>query len=269
MISAMSYRPNRPLGNILLFLIPVAAVLLPGCGRGGGAPAAPSTAGGPSGAAADDGAGGKPAAVPALHFEPATGDHSDLAVFETAVDRVALIAAAPVDWKTVELVVHCECMTARYVGTPTPTRAEVEITFHTEKIEKIEASIWAEDAKREKLAEYSAPVDARRRPFVEPRKVTLEKGGSGRVEFHLGQAFDLKAKPPVSVLDDVTYDTERWSPIDYPVQETMTDEHQLRECTAIFELNESARASPSTSKFVFRFGVPPVERTVEVFWPGK
>jgi hypothetical protein len=263
-ITRMSYRRNDPSWNILLFGV----LLLGGC-DGGKAPA-------PAGGAA-------PALASTLRFDPEKEDHSDLAVGETVVERIALRSKTPSDWKSIELATSCDCLDARFVDTSDPKRAVVELKFHSDKVEEIDGVVYArgggaKDETKEKdviakdghgeiQAIYTATIVARRVPFVTPRSVVLEKGGSGRFDLVVGQAFAKDAKPPVAIDADVHCDEAKLALVDYkPVDGDFTEEHTLLRTRVTLELQEAARAAAFTTKVTLKFGVPAVERTVEVQW---
>ena len=270
----MSYRRNGPSRNILLHTAAevfsglgaasAAALLLAGIGCTGC-----SREGAPAQAAG--------AATAHLRFDPEKADHSDLAVFETVVERIALRSDAPVDWPKVMVESSCECLSARFVDTSDPKRAVVELTFNSDKLEDIDGIVRARLVKPreeieksglgELLAEYTAKVVTRRIPFVVPRSIVLEKGGSGRFDVIVGQAFALDAKPPETIFKNVHYDEDRLSLVDCPDFQPLTTETQrLLRTTVTLELVESARASPFKTKVKLEFGVPSVEKSVDVEW---
>ena len=266
MIVAMTYRPPPPLRNILPAGFLLSAAIAVGCVGPGCAPEAPST---PSAGAAP---AGTPKSAP-LRFEPAKGDHTDLAVGETVVERIALVADAPMDWNALELVTGCDCMSARFVDKADPRRAWVEVEYHGDKVEDVDGLLLARDDDKRDLARYEAPIVVKRKPFVQPRRVVLEAGGSPRFEIVLGQAFARGATPPDFLLDDVKIGDESLvALVDAPKDETeRTPDHEtliLRSRLA-FEPNEAARARPGSVKITVRFGAPVVERVVEASWPGS
>lgn len=212
-----------------------------------------------------------------LRFDPEKADHSDLAVFETVVERIALRSDTPVDWPTIMVESSCECLSARFVETADPKRAVVELTFNSDKLEDIDGVVRARLVKPreeieksglgELLAEYTAKVVTRRIPYVMPRSIVLEKGGSGRFDLIVGQAFARDAKPPDSIFRNVHCDEAKLSLVDCPdFQPLSTETQTLLRTTITLELAEAARASPFTTKVKLEFGVPPVEKTVEVEW---
>src|SRR6185295_2465591 len=99
-----------------------------------------------------------------IRFEPASGDHSDLAVGEKAVDRVTLRSDTPIDWKTIDLPSSCDCVSARFVDTTDAKRAVVEVEIESDKIEDIDPDVSAKAPDGKILASYGLKVVTRRQP---------------------------------------------------------------------------------------------------------
>jgi hypothetical protein len=269
MIVAMTYRPPPPRRNILPVPFLVAAALAVGGAGPGCAPEAPSAAGAPA---------PKGAPIAALHaapirFEPAKGDHSDLAVGETVVERIALVADASVNWNGLELLTGCDCMSARFVDTTDTRRAWVEVEYHGDKVEEVDGLLLARDGKKRDVARYEAPVVVKRQPFVQPRRVVLEAGGTPRFEIVIGQAFARGEKLPDFLLEEIKFsDDSKIAMVDAPTDETVqtpSDGTVVMLCRLPFEPNEAARARQGSVKITVRFGAPVVERVVEASWPGS
>lgn len=261
MIVAMTYRPPPPRRNILPVPFLVAAALAVGGAGPGCTPEAPSAAGAPA-----------PKGAP-LRFEPAKGDHSDLAVGETVVERIALVADASVDWNGLELLTGCDCMSARFVDTADARRAWVEVEYHGDKVEEVDGLLLARDGKKRDVARYEAPVVVKRQPFVQPRRVVLEAGGTPRFEIVLGQAFASGETLPDFQLDDLKIGDESLVALvdaPPPVTESTPDrESVILRSRLAFEPSEAARARQGSVKITVRFGQPVVERVVEASWPGS
>jgi hypothetical protein len=262
----MSYRRNDPSWNILLFGVLVAgvgAVLMTAC-------CGPEKPLASAGGAAPAPQGQKAPSSSKLKFDPETEDHSDLAVGETVVEVVSLRSAAPIDWKTIDLLSSCDCLTARFTDTGDPKRAAVEVTFHGDKVEDIDGVVFAKEltakpGQGEVLATYTARIVMRRIPFVMPRSIVVEKGGSGRFEVIVGQTFAIDVKAPATIFEDIHCDESKL--FFDPKDELLTTEEQTLVQTRIaFDVSESARGAAFTTKVVLKFGVPAVERTVEVQW---
>jgi hypothetical protein len=260
MIVTMDYRQSGPLRNILPVAILLPAVITLGCVGPGCAP------GEPPGAAA-----AQAAKSSGIRFEPAKGDHSDLAVGETVVERIALVADAPTDWNALEVATSCDCMTARFVDRSDPRKAWVEVEVHGDKVEEIDGMVMAMDASKRDVARYESTVVVKRQPFVQPRKVALEAGGSARFEIVVGQAFPKGKETPIALpLDDVKIgDDSLLAMVDAPEEKTTTEESVILCSRLAFEPNEAARAKPGKVTIALRFGAPVVERVVEVSWPGN
>jgi hypothetical protein len=255
MIVTMDYRQSGPLRNILPVAILLPAVITLGCVGPGCAPGEPPGATAPQ----------------AVRFEPAKGDHSDLAVGETVVERIALVADAPTDWNALTITTGCECMSARLLDGSDPKRAWVEVEVHGDKVEEIDGMVTATDASKRDVARYESPVVVKRKPFVQPRKVALEAGGSARFEIVVGQAFPKGKETPIALpLDDVKIgDESLLAMVDAPEEKTTTEESVILCSRLAFEPNEAALAKPGKVTIALRFGVPVVERVVEVSWPGS
>lgn len=289
----MSYRRNRPPRNILLHVAaevfsglgavaaPVAlmALLLSGAGceregrsaTAGGAPPAPQV---PPGAAAQSG--------PKLRFVPDKAARSVVALGEAVVEKIALQSETPVDWRTIEVDSSCDCLLARFVETSDPKKAVVELTFYSDKLEDVDredidrmvyARLVRSKEEVEKsglgdlLASYAANVVWKCIPYVMPRSIVLEKGGSGEFDVLVGQAFARDAKTPVSIfrayhVDETKFDL-RDEPKELPVE---SEKLKLLRTQIPFVLIESARASPFKSTVKIEFGEPPVEKSVVVEW---
>jgi hypothetical protein len=221
----------------------------------------------------DPGPAGNTSAQPALRFEPATRAYRDVGVGETLTERIALVSEQPVEWGDVLLVSSCDCLLAEYVGTPTPTRAEVEISVVGLTTESIDGEVRAETPQRVELALFRAPIDIARRAFVEPREVRPDPGSEGRVEFVVGQAFARDAKLPeefVRELDPGAFDETKLvlSDFDDTERETTDTDVILRariECTVVDE----ARPTPFQTEVPIEFGEPPQQRRVKIHWPGN
>jgi len=265
MIVPMTYRPTSRLRNILPVAILLPAAVAVGCAGTGCAPGAPP---------AERAARAEPAAKAApIRFEPAKGDHSDLAVGETVVERLALVADAPTDWNALAVATSCECMSARFLDRSDPKRAWIEVTYLSDKLEDIDGMLTAMDAQRRDVARYEAKVVAKRKPFVQPRKVVLEAGGTPRFEIVMGQAFRRGEKLPDFLLDSLATSDDSLVALVAPPEETK-DERADRDsavmlCRLAFEPNEAARAKQGSVKITLRFGAPVVERVVEASWPGS
>jgi hypothetical protein len=271
MIVAMTYRPPEPVRNILPCGFLLAAAVAVGCVGPGCAPEPPSTpsAGSPASKGAPNAA---PRTAP-IRFEPAKGDHSDLAVGETMVERIALVADASVDWNALELLTGCDCMSARFVDKTDARRAWVEVEYHGDKVEEVDGLLLARDGKKRDVARYEAPVVIRRKPFVQPRRVVLEAGGTPRFEIVIGQAFARGEKLPDFLLEEIKFsDDSKIAMVDAPTDETVqtpSDGTVVMLCRLPFEPNEAARARQGSVKITVRFGAPVVERVVEASWPGS
>src|SRR5262249_31421306 len=110
-------------------------------------------------------------------------------------------------------------------------------------------------------------VVTRRIPFVMPRSIVLEKGGSGRFELVIGQSFARDAKPPISIFRDVHCDDAMLNLEDVKDDEPTTIEgYPLCRTKIPFDVQESARASPFKTTVKLEFGVPSVEKTVDDEW---
>lgn len=266
MIVAMTYRPAASLRNILPAGFLLSAAVAVGCVGPGCAPEAPPAAS--TGAAPAD----APKSAP-VRFEPAKGDHSDLAVGETLVERIALVADAPVNWSALELLTGCDCMSARFADTTDARRAWVEVEYHGDKVEEVDGLLMVRDAAKRDLARYEAPVVVKRLPFLQPRRVVLEAGGSPRFEIVVGQSFARGVTPPKFLLEEVKIgDESQVALVAAPEDETEQnpdDGSVVLRSRLAFEPNEAARARPGSVKITVRFGAPVVERVVEAAWPGS
>jgi hypothetical protein len=211
---------------------------------------------------------------PKLRFEPAERDYRDVAVGELRTDRVALVCDEPFDWKTVQLATSCDCLMADFVGTPTPTRAEVEVTVTSGEVEEaLGASVKVEDAKHDALVEFGAVISIRRRPFVQPRELFLAKGPSQRFELIVGQAFPHDAMPETPVLDSLDVTTLDGSGIDVldmsDLERELSDDSVILRTRIEFTVLEEARAKPFEATIPLSIGCPPQARAVKVHWPGS
>jgi hypothetical protein len=223
---------------------------------------------------ADREAGGAapPPAAGGLRFAPAQRDCLDLAVGEKHAARIALVSDQPVDWKGVVLASSCDCLTADYVGTPEPSRAEIEMTWFGEKVEDVDGSIYAENPRHETLAEFRSRVVVARIPFVQPREVAIERRRDPTFEFVVGQAFPAGAELPGSILADLDIDAIDETRV---VLEDFEDETERHESDVIlrtrirFAVVEEALAKPFETEIPVEFGQPPVKRKVRARWPGR
>lgn len=286
----MSYRRNRPPRNILLLVAaevfsalgavaPVGPLVLvtllfsgAGCEREG----KPATAAGAPSAPKDP-PNATVGSAPKLRFDPEKEDHSDLAVGETIVERIALQSETPVDWRTIEVDSSCECLLARFVETGDPNKAMVELTFYSDKLEDIDGMVFArlvrskEEIEKsgmgEMLATYTAKVVTKCIPFVVPRSIVLERGGSGQFDVIVGQAFRRDAKTPASILRDIHFDETKLDLADAPKELPVSTERlELLRTQIPFVLIESARATPFKTTVKIEFGEPSVEKSVVVEW---
>ena len=212
-------------------------------------------------------------AAPKIHFEPAQLDHRDMAVGEVLVERVALVSDAPIEWDPLALAEHCDCMTAAFIGTPTPTRAEVDITIHADKVEEIDGMVDYEGPKHELLARFDCPIRSERKPFTSPREILLGKGASPRFTLTVGQAFAPDAKRPDSLLDELdvdALDAANLTLLTMGADEAVTTEAGVLVTIAFeFEIAEAARGKPLETELPIGFGDPPIKRKVRVKWAGK
>jgi hypothetical protein len=208
-----------------------------------------------------------------IHFEPAQQEKLELAVGETLVERVLLLAEAPADLREVTLVASCECLAARFAAPPTATRGEVEVSYFGVKREEIDGVIYAEGAGHKTLAEFLRPLSIRRRPFVQPREIAIEKSPEGRFELVVGQAFAPDAKLPeslVSELDPDQLDETKIALLDFDdLDRERTDEDVILRSCLKFMVVDEARAKPFETTIPIAFGVPPERRNVKVRWPGR
>ncbi len=260
MISAMTYRQMKPLRNILpaAILLPVAVAV--GCTGSGCAPEPP------------------PASAPAaaasrapIRFEPAKGDHSDLAVGEKVVERIALVADAPTDWNAFGVVTSCNCLSARFLDRSDPERATVEVEYLGDKVEDIDGMVTVQDAQRRDLATYESRIVVERKPFVQPHRIVLAAGGTPRFRITFGQAFAPGEKAPDFLLDGFAFSDDSKIAMVADPEETKdgSADGTLLLTSLTFEPNESALAQKDSVKITLRFGSPVVERVVEVSWPGS
>ncbi len=212
----------------------------------------------------------KRATLPTLHFEPRELHHPDVAVGETLVERVALVADAPIDWTPITVATTCECLAAEFVGTPTPTRAEVEVRIFGLKSEELDGGILAEGTNHTLLADLTARLSIGRRPFLQPREVFVEKGIEGHFEIVVGQAFPTDAELPPSVLEDLgAYDEAKIALLEMPDESERTEQDVILRTVLKFVVVDDARPTPFETTVPISLGVPPVNRSVKVHWPGR
>ncbi len=207
-----------------------------------------------------------------LHFDPAKSDHLDVAVGETLVSKVGLVADGAVDWDDVRILSTCECLSGEFISEAVAGRAEIQLTIFGLEQEDIDGALLAENGKREQLAEHVARIAIRRLPFVAPRELTLRPTPSADFELVVGQAFKPDSKLPDSILvnfDTATLDATKIVLADYanePVEHREKD--WILRTKLTFTVTAADRSLPFETTIPVEFGEPPVKRVVKVHWLG-
>ncbi len=218
-----------------------------------------------------------------LRFEPPKADQTDVAVGEEVSYRIRLIGESKVDWDAVRIVSSCDCVTAEVAAAPDEATAEIQVTIHGTKAERIEAHVEARqkasDAKPatgagpvEPLANHAIDLAITRRPFVTPREVELKQAKDARFELVVGQAFAPDAKLPGSILKDLDVakldakKIELVDMVDDPVARTEDD--QIVRTRLVFAVVAVDPKAAFETTIPIEFGEPPVKREVKVRWRG-